>query len=264
MSNEKDQQQAPFHGYKFNYDEENKPAETAQNNAAQYHYVGNGNGNANHGDDKFLRLVMLMFSSIMLSVAMLSGAYVAISTVWLHDPHISDHLFPILVVVGLAYLVGWIVALVGIRVFNNLVLPYVMQIYAWSTLVGILVLYSIILDKLYAQGYENENFMKYIVVITAVFTALLGFHLLPEEHNLRPFSVPLLLFNLANLYMIVFHYVFDETVNFNFLPYDIFFFLFMTSISIFMLIRVGTLNWLRMAITRIFEKKPQEQPAVKK
>lgn len=190
---------------------------------------------------------------------MLSGAYVAISVLWIPDSNISKHLVPVLIIVGLAYSVGWIVAVVGIRVFNNLIIPYVMQVYAWSTLVGILALYSIIMDRLYAQAYTPLKFLKYIIVVSAIFTALLGFHLLPEKHNLRPFSVPLLLFNLANLYMIVYHYVFTTDVKFKLLGYDIVFFLFMTSISIFMLIRIGTLNWLRTAITRIFEKKPDEK-----
>lgn len=250
MDNKQPEQKPPFHGYQFEYHQPESVQQDVNVNISS-------NGNGKNGEDKFLRIVMLMFSAIILSVAMLSGGYVAMNVIWLKDAHTMNNLFPILIVVGLSYTVGWIVALVGIRVFHNLVLPYVMQAYAWMTLVGILILYSIILNRLYGQAYDIFSFGKYVIVMGGVFAALVGFHLLPETHNLRPFAVPLLLFNLAHLYLILYHYVFTVSVNFDYLPYDLLFFLGMTGVSIFMLIRVGVLSGVRSAINRMFESPPE-------
>ncbi len=216
----------------------------------------NGNGQNGGVEDGILRIVMLLISSIILGVAMLSGAFVAAAVIGFKVTRVMDNLFPILIVVALSYLVGWIVALAGIRLFNNLVLPYVMNLYAWGTLAGILVLYAVILDRLFWQAYKFPNFVKYVVVMGAAFAALLGFHLLIENHSLRPFSVPLLIFNLGHLYLIVVHYVFMDAVLYEKLIYDIIFFLGMTAISIFMLIHIGVLAGTRSAIDRIFEKNP--------
>lgn len=243
---EKTQQQPPFHGYKFDYHQ----PEAAPD-------LGTLHGKNEPSENGFLRIVMLVFSSVILSVSMLAGALVSFNVIGRHEGYTMDHLLPMLFVVGMSYSVGWVVALVGIRLFHNLVLPYVIQVYAWMTLVGILILYSIILDRLYGQNYTTMNFIKYITVMTAVFAALVGFHLLPEWHNLRPFAIPLLLFNLAHLYLILYHYVFSFNANYSFLVYDVLFFTGMTGISIFMLVRVGILNWLRNALNRIFERAPQ-------
>lgn len=250
MQKNQPDQQPPFHGYDFDYKKE-KPAEP------ETEPVLNVINNAKNGEDKFLRIVMLMISSIILSVSMLGGAYVAANIFIKSDPenlnHVQANLFPILLVVGLAYIVGWIVALVGIRLFHNLVLPYVMQVYGWMTLIGILILYSVILQRLYGQAFSPISFIKYVTVTAAAFVALVGFHLLPEEHNLRPFSVPLLLFNLTHLYLIMYHYVFSADANYDYLVYDITFFLGMTAISVLMLIRVGVLSGIRGAINSIFD-----------
>jgi len=93
----------------------------------------------------------------------------------------------------------------------------------------------------------------------AAFAALLGFHLLIENHSLRPLSVPLLIFNLGHLYLIVVHYVFMSQVLYEKLIYDILFFLGMTAISVFMMIHVGVLAGVRSKIDRLFEKNPNRK-----
>ena len=240
MSNEETKQQPAFHPQYHSPE----PTPTPHN----------GNGNNGSVEDGLLRIIMLLISSIVLGVALLSGAFVAAAVVGFKLPRVMNNLFPILIVVGLSYAVGWMVALVGIRLFNNLVLPYVMNLYAWGTLAGILVLYAVVLDRLFWQQYEFESFVKYVIVMGAVFAALLGFHLLIENHSLRPFAAPLLIFNLGHLYLIVVHYVFMNEVLYEKLIYDILFFLGMTGISIFMMIHVGVLTGVRSNIDRLFEK----------
>ena len=235
MANEEIQQKSPFH--------QPEPLTTPLN--------GNGTAKVANG---YLRIIMLLFSTITLGIAMLAGAYIAIHVINLHTPKILDNLWPILIVVGLACSVGWAVALAGIRVYSNLVLPSLMNVYAWATLSGILVLYAVILSRLYGQSYYLLNFLKYVIIMGAAFAALLGFHLLIENHSLLPFSIPLLLFNLAHLSLIVYHYIFDITVKYEYLAGDVLFFLGMTAISVFMMIRVGVLTGVRNFIDRIFEQ----------
>ncbi len=247
---EKTKQQPPFHGYKFDY---HQPEAAPTPPILKHKKEPDENG--------FLRIVMLIFSAIILSVSMLAGALISFDVIGRHEEYTMEHLLPMLFVVGMSYSVGWIVALVGIRLYHNLVLPYVIQVYAWMTLFGLLILYSIILGRLYGQNYTPLSFLKYITVIIAVFAALVGFHLLPERHNLRLFAIPLLLFNLAHLYLILYRYVFTQGAKYEMLIYDVLFFTGMTGISIFMLVRIGILNWLRIAIDRIFERNPENSPA---
>jgi hypothetical protein len=83
---------------------------------------------------------------------------------------------------------------------------------------------------------------------------LLGLHLINEDHDLRVFSIPLLLLNLTHLGMIVFRYVFDTAgVKPSFLWKDVVFFLFMTSVSLAMLSHLGLLDPLRKWITGYFD-----------
>ena len=41
-------------------------------------------------------------------------------------------------VIGLAYVVGWLGAMVAIRVYGNLVLPFIINIFIWGCLIGYL------------------------------------------------------------------------------------------------------------------------------
>ncbi len=202
----------------------------------------------------FLRIITLLVSSIGFGIAMLSGAYVSIMLIGFDQVQVLDNIFPILMVIGVTYGISWIVALVGIRLFYNLVLPYVMNLYAWGTLAGILILYSAILQKIYGQEYYLNNFIKYVSVMAVAFAALLGFHLLIENHSLLPFSVPLLMFNLGHLFLIVFRYIYTPTVKYEYLTADILFFFGMTAISVFMMIHIGVLKGVRTRIGDLFKK----------
>ena len=199
---------------------------------------------------------MLLFSTIVLGIALLSMAYVAMQVIWMHDKQVMDNIVPILMVVGLTYIVGWLVALVAIRLFHNLILPYLINLYAWGTVLGILVLYTVIMQRLYWQLYDLTSFIKYVVVMAAAFAALLGFHLLVKDHSLRPFAAPLIAFILIHMTVIVFHYVFAGNVNYDKLKYDVTFFFGMAAIGTFMMAHVGVLAGTRSAIDRIFEKDP--------
>ena len=206
--------------------------------------------------DPLLRIVMLLVSLVSLGIAMLSVAYVAIQFLIFHNQRMRENIWSVIIAIGLAYLIGWIVALVGIRLFHNLVLPIAINIYAWATLAGISLLYIVILDRLYGQAYYMTSFAKYTVLMWVTLAGLVGFHLLIEDHDLRPFSIPLIIIALVHLYLIVYHYVFAVDVKYDYLFGDVLFFLGMTLTSVLMLLHTGVLSGVRNAIDRIFEPKP--------
>lgn len=214
--------------------------------------------NSERRADGFLRVIMLLISLISLAIAMVSVAYVAVHFLIFHTPRLREHIWSVVVAIGLAYAVGWLVALFGIRLYHNLVLPIAIRIYAWTTLGGISILYIAILYRLYEQKYYATSFAKYTVLMWITIAGLIGMHLLIEGHSLRLFSLPILLIALVHLFLIVYHYVYALDVNYDYLAGDVLFFLGMTTVSVLMLMHVGILSGLRNFIDRLFEKSSQK------
>jgi hypothetical protein len=159
------------------------------------------------------------------------------------------------VVVGLAYGVGWTTAILAIRVYGNLILPILINWFSWAFLAAVCYLYIEILKRMYGQPDDIGRFIKYLVVMAGGLAGLIGLHLIIEDHDLRPFSIPLMLLNLTHLGLIVFRYVFDtQGVNPSFLWKDVVFFLYMTTVSIAMLTHLGLLTPVRKQITTYFDR----------
>src|ERR1044071_3432975 len=70
-------------------------------------------------------------------------------------------------VVGLAYGVGWITAMIAIRVYGNLVLPFIINFLIWGCLIGVCALYVLILQRLYDQTYDLLHYFAYLMVVGA-------------------------------------------------------------------------------------------------
>ena len=205
----------------------------------------------------FLRVIMLLISLVSLGIALLSGAVLAFQVLTGNGSTKYDGIFYKILAIGLAYMVGWIVALIGIRFFHNLVLPIFIKIYAWITLSGIAILYIEIMRKLYQQEYTDISFIKYSVMMTAALTAFIGLHLLLENHKLTFFAIPLLIINLIHLYLIVYHYVFGkvELDKYSYLIGDATFFIGMSATSVLMLMRLGVLTKIRDFIDNRFKSE---------
>jgi hypothetical protein len=155
---------------------------------------------------------------------------------------------------GLAYLCGWAVALLSIRAFCNLILPIFIKAFAWLTLVGIAVLYIKIIQKLYMQVYDATHYWAYLGMMLGGLVALVGLHLVLDDHDLRPFAIPLLLLGMVQMFAIVYRYVFTADANAGKFIGDLFFFLVMTGISALMLAHLGMLGSLRRGIDSLFLK----------
>ena len=198
-------------------------------------------------------LAMLLLSIGGLGFAMLGGAKMVFDVLG-ENPNPASTVTQA-VVVGLAYAVGWATAILAIRVYGNLILPILINWFIWGCLAAVCYLYIEILKRMYAQPDELGRFIKYLVVMTGGLFALIGLHLIIEDHDLRPFSIPLLLLNLTHLGLIVFRYVFDTAgVKPSFLWKDVVFFLYMTTVSVAMLTHLGLLSPVRRQLTNYFDR----------
>jgi hypothetical protein len=198
-----------------------------------------------------LSLVSLVMSAISLGIALTGGAVVIFAYFEDRD---TNGLWAKIIVLALAYIVGWGAALIGIRKVGNLILPYLIQGYAWICMAGVGLLDIVIISKLYKQEYGWFQFWTYVIVMVAALVALVGIHLLFENHNLIPFAIPLLLISLGQLYLIVIRYVFIPVNNYVYLWGDLGFFTLMTTIGILMMVRVGVLTSVRKFLGNLFKE----------
>ena len=199
-----------------------------------------------------LSIAMLFISIGGLGIAMLGGTKMVLDILG-ERPTVG--LAAQIIVIGLAYAVGWVTAMVAIRVYGNLILPMLINWFTWGCLLAVCYLYVEILKRMYAQPDELARFLKYLVVMAGGLGAMVGLHLINEDHDLRPFSIPLLIISLIQLGLIVIRYVFDtEHVNPGFLWKDLVFFFTMITVSIFMLAHWGVLEPFRAQLTNYFDR----------
>jgi hypothetical protein len=197
---------------------------------------------------------MLLASILALGFALFGGAKLIMDIFSAGLLNSLNGLATKVLVVGLAYLVGWLVAMIGIRVYGNLVLPFIINFLIWGCLIGVCTLYLLILQRLYDQAYDLPHYVAYLMIMAASLGAMLGLHLIIEEHDLRPFSIPLLVIAMIQLGLIVFRYVFTETANSTYLWKDLLFFLMMGMFAFLMLAHMGLLKPLRIELTNYFDR----------
>ncbi|MFZ5878932.1 MAG: hypothetical protein ACOY0R_06165 [Chloroflexota bacterium] len=166
-----------------------------------------------------------------------------------------DRIWVKAVVLGFAYAFGWLSATLSIRVYGNLILPVIIKVYAWGTLLGTCGLYIMILQRLFKQSYDLPHFAAYLLTTAAGLAALVGLHLILEDHDLRPYAIPLLTVNLGQLGLIVVRYVFmDNAKGGWYLWGDLFFFSAMLAFSVMMVAHLGLMNPFRQRITKFFDQ----------
>lgn len=187
-----------------------------------------------------------------MGVALISGAWFAREVLSYES---STNIFSKVIVVGLAYFIGWIFSAFGIRILGNLILPPAIRIYTWVALVGIVILQISIMSRLYQQEYLFSSFVKYLLLFAAGMIALVGLHLILEKHSLIPFGVFILITSLGHLYAIVYHYILTATANYGMLWGDLIFFFLTFFGSLLMLAHFGLLNGMRRLIDRMFDPK---------
>ncbi len=201
-----------------------------------------------------LSVLTLLISLGALTTALLGGAKLILD---IFDDGLFNNLDKIgakAIVLGLAYIFGWLTAAVSVRVYNNLVLPIIIKIYTWGCLVAVDLLYLKIIQKLYGQTYNIPHYFAYFLIIAAGLAALVGLHLILEGHDLRPYAIPLLLVCLIHLAFIVFRYVFTTDAKSVYLFGDLIFFGATTLFSVLMIAHTGLLMPFRRKLTKFFDR----------
>jgi hypothetical protein len=200
-------------------------------------------------------LVLISLISIAISMA---GAIVM---VWQIFSGTSYGLLAQLVALGLAFGVGWIIALIGIRQYKNTILSMFIGWYRWIVLAGVSGLYIIIVVKLFEQDYSFGSFVTYALLMLAGLVAMWGINLLLADDSLVLCAVPLLVINLVHLYLMVFHYLMVPGVKDIYMWGDATFFILMGILNGLMLANMPLLNPLRRMIEAIFSEAEAPQPA---
>lgn len=188
-------------------------------------------------------------SVISMGAALISGAWFAYSVLVLE---LKNDILPKVIIVGVAYIIGWIFSAFGVRVLGNFWLPYVLRFYTWVVLSGIISLHVLIMFRLYRQEYELSNYIRYLFTFGAGMLALIGLHIILERHSLIPYGVFILLSSLAHFYLIVYHYLFTIDVRYEKVWGDLIFFFVTTGLSLLILAHFGMLNKLRTFMDRTF------------
>lgn len=201
-----------------------------------------------------LSILMLVASMGALGIALLGGARLILDILGSGLENSLSTLPSKALVIAVAYAVGWISAMVAIRVYGNLVLPIIIHYLIWACLIGVCALYVLILQRLYDQSYNLLRFWAYLAIMAAGLGAMVGLHLIIEDHDLRPYSIPLLIISLMQLALIVFRYVFTNDANQGYLWMDLLFFAAMAGFGYLMLAHIGLLNPLRKQLTVYFDR----------
>ena len=199
-------------------------------------------------------ILMLLASVGALTFALLGGARLVLDIFSIGLMNSLNGLPTKVVVIGLAYAVGWSTAMIAIRVYGNLVLPSIISLFIWGCLIGVCALYVLILQRLWDQVYDLPRFFAYLIIMASGLVAMVGLHLILEGHDLRPLSIPLLVICMIQLGLIVFRYVFTATAKPTYLWRDLLFFLTMGGFGYLMLAHIGLLTPLRTRLTNYFDK----------
>lgn len=200
-----------------------------------------------------LSILMLMASIGALGIAFLSGGWLVLDILGTGLENSLPTLPAKALVIGLAYAIGWITAMVAIRVYGNLVLPFIIHYLIWICLIGVCALYLLVLYRMYDQTYNLLRFIAYTVIVASALGGTVGLHLILEDHDLRPMSIPLLVISMIHLALIVFRYVFTAARQ-EYLFTDLIFFFMMAAFGYLMLAHIGLLTPLRRQLTNYFDR----------
>lgn len=195
----------------------------------------------------------MIFGLAALTLALLGGAFFVLDV---FQNGLTDNMMGILVKVipiTLAYVVAWTLCLWSIRSFSNLVLPFIIRYYMWITLTGIVILYLKIMQKLFDQSYDLPRFLAYNILMAACLAVLIGLHLLLDQHDLRRYSIPIIMACTWHLILMVIRFVVLDPGNPVYLFGDLYFFIVMFGLAALMLAHLGLLNPLRVTVEAFFQ-----------
>lgn len=197
---------------------------------------------------------MSFLSLSALTVAMLGGAKLIIDIFSEGLAKGLAHFWAKAIVLGLAYIFGWVTGVLSVRVYSNKILPIIIRIYTWGAIAAICFLYIMIIQKLFKQNYNTEHYWAYYLTMAAGLGALVGLHLIIEGLDLRLYSIPMLVVCLVQVVAIVWRYVFTNDAVSEYLLADFTFLASMVIFSTLMLAHLGLLSPFRNWLTHFFDR----------
>lgn len=201
-----------------------------------------------------LRIATMLVSFAALTLSMLGASKFILDVFTDGLASSMDGILVKVIVLGFVFLFGWGIGLASIRVFGNMFYPFLIKRLAWGILIAVCLLYIKVIQKLYVQNYDMLHFWAYLLMLLGGLFVLICLHLMVEEHDLRPFAIPLLIISVLQLCAIVVRYVFIENPNGFLLFGELVIFGVMISISILMLMHIGLLSPVRDQLSAIFNQ----------
>lgn len=198
--------------------------------------------------------IIMAFGWALLTVAMVGGVYLVFRYLTAKEGETFSMLAP-LVILGIAYLAGWIVSLVSIRVFYNLIMSMVVKVYSFGVLAAMLLVYGRAINKILRFQVDNPEFTlpsgKYFLVLFAGYFLLVSLSLLVSDLKLTPHAILLLIGISAHIIVAVYHHVFAAPVPPELVVYDVYF-LGTIVIIVILLFQTWLYKPLKIAIARSF------------
>lgn len=151
---------------------------------------------------------------------------------------LTDIGFKLIVLVAV-FLFGIGLGILSVRGFANTSVYVIARFYAWTYLGICCISYLGIAFVLHQQHYTAGTFAALVVVLAAELLAVGALHVVIEEHDIRPFSLPLLAVCVVHALLIVYGYVFKGVPVSGFLAGDLIVFIGMTLVSSAMLGEMG-------------------------
>ena len=159
-------------------------------------------------------LVTLLFGAFLLAVSIAVGLYVSLQVFIFEGNAETNALnFATSLVLGLTFLIGWIIALLSIRLFNNQLMPKIIWGLCWLCTGYAAFIYLKIIQNLHdgvdSSVYTKERFVYYVMAALVGVVATIIMQLLLERHNFQLLGVPLLVGSFLHLMIMLIHYVFN-------------------------------------------------------
>jgi len=169
-------------------------------------------------------LVTFLVAAFLLGIAVLIGL-ILVSKVFLLDSEPPallkelgmDFLFSSgealgvgeVITLGVVFLIGMVVALVSIHIFNNQALQKVVQVYAWLCAAFSLIVYWRVANNVSSREILFETqYPKYLLSLVVVMAAVYVLPILYERYNVRMFSIPLFIGNFGHLMLMLWRNIF--------------------------------------------------------
>ena len=205
-----------------------------------------------------VRDILLGLSLVGLGIFILGATFLIYQVFWASkgddSVNIMDSIHIIMPLLFLIYTISCITAIVSVRRLNNLSFPWIIEIFSWLLLTGLVIFYMYALARLWMESYAESTLKKMAIVLGWSFFALIGLQFGTYNRSLARFAIPLLIMNLTHLFALVFRYEFlFQHVNKNLFKYDIGFFAGMVFISIFMM-RGKTFSRIQNVLDLLFEE----------